>query len=214
MIAAGLAATPRGRRHDDEECFENLLQVWTHYGRPPTRREMYKAPSVVGPLTYARLFGSWTKAMEAFIDRVNSDSPATQASKDDATQMPVAINDTPVPERQERRTKKARMPESDKHGIRLGLRYAVLKRDRFRCVICGRSPATRLGVNLHVDHIVAWANGGKTVIENLRSTCEDCNRGKGSKREEGEPGARIATGTQLFSSFLEVFSPQTAAHRP
>jgi 5-methylcytosine-specific restriction endonuclease McrA len=127
--------------------------------------------------------------MEAFIDRVNSDSPTAQASQDDAAQTLAAVNDTPVPEREERKTKKVRIPECDKRGIRLGLRYAVLKRDRFRCVICGRSPATCLGVALHVDHIVAWVNGGKTVIENLRSTCEDCNRGKGPKREDGEPGA-------------------------
>ena len=90
-----------------------------------------------------------------------------------------------IPERNEKKVKKAPIQEGDKREIRLGLRYAVLKRDRFRCVICGRSPATTLGVILHVDHIVAWSRGGKTVVENLRSTCEDCNLGKGSKAEEG-----------------------------
>jgi hypothetical protein len=29
--AAGLSATELGRRYTDQECFENLLKVWTHY---------------------------------------------------------------------------------------------------------------------------------------------------------------------------------------
>ena len=68
--------------------------------------------------------------------------------------------------------------------IPLGLRYTVLIRDRSRCGICGRSPATNLNVNLHVDHIKAWANGGETVLANLRLLCSDCNLGKGCREEE------------------------------
>lgn len=64
----------------------------------------------------------------------------------------------------------------------LGLRYKVLARDRFRCAICGRSPATDLDVTLHVDHIEPVAAGGKTTEENLRALCVDCNLGKGTKR--------------------------------
>ncbi len=33
--AAGLKVTSLGKRYSDEECFTNLLTVWTHYGRPP-----------------------------------------------------------------------------------------------------------------------------------------------------------------------------------
>lgn len=76
--------------------------------------------------------------------------------------------------------------ECDKREIKLGLRYTVLKRDSFRCVICGRSPATHLGVVLHVDHIIPWSGDGKTILDNLRSLCQECNLGKGSKREEAE----------------------------
>jgi hypothetical protein len=33
---AGLAVSPLGRRFTDEECFNNLLAVWTHHGRAPS----------------------------------------------------------------------------------------------------------------------------------------------------------------------------------
>lgn len=57
------------------------------------------------------------------------------------------------------------------------LRYEVLQRDNFRCVICGRAEAD--GVKLHVDHIKPVSKGGKTVLDNLRTLCQDCNLGKG-----------------------------------
>lgn len=59
------------------------------------------------------------------------------------------------------------------------LRYDILKRDHFRCVLCGAS--SRDGVKLHVDHIVPVSKGGRTVPENLRTLCEHCNIGKSDK---------------------------------
>jgi 5-methylcytosine-specific restriction endonuclease McrA len=60
------------------------------------------------------------------------------------------------------------------------LRYEVLQRDGFRCVMCGRSPGKEAGVMLHVDHIRPWSAGGETVKENLQTLCERCNLGKGA----------------------------------
>jgi hypothetical protein len=165
MRFAGLNTKPLGKRYSDEECFENLLAVWTHYGRAPFNREMSTPPSQVGLKAYTRRFGTWTKALEAFIERVNSDNEA------DLSVQLVLVPDN---------TKNKPVPKSDQHQIRLGLRYSILIRDNFRCIACGRSPATRLGLVLHVDHIVPFSKGGKTVVENLRSLCEDCNLGKGS----------------------------------
>lgn len=71
--------------------------------------------------------------------------------------------------------------ENDRSLLTPSLRYDVLSRDRFKCVCCGRSPATE-DVVLHVDHIIAVANGGKTTLNNLRSTCSLCNSGKSDKR--------------------------------
>jgi len=62
--------------------------------------------------------------------------------------------------------------------VNLHLRHAVLKRDCFRCVQCGASPARDVQVVLHVDHIVPVAKGGRAVIENLQTLCSLCNFGK------------------------------------
>jgi hypothetical protein len=63
--------------------------------------------------------------------------------------------------------------------IDMRMRYLVLKRDRYRCVLCGRSPAKDASVELHVDHIVPFSRGGLCRIENLQTLCEQCNFGKG-----------------------------------
>ena len=62
--------------------------------------------------------------------------------------------------------------------INLRLRFLVMKRDNFKCCICGRSPATTPGLELHIDHIKPWSKGGETVINNLQTLCQDCNLGK------------------------------------
>lgn len=60
----------------------------------------------------------------------------------------------------------------------LKLRYRILKRDNFQCVICGRRPPE---VELCVDHIIPVAKGGKSEEKNLRTLCKDCNLGKGAE---------------------------------
>lgn len=69
------------------------------------------------------------------------------------------------------RYERARMTDS--------LRYDVMKRDGFRCQICGATQAD--GVKLHVDHIKPVSKGGKTVMSNLRTLCDRCNLGKSAK---------------------------------
>lgn len=59
------------------------------------------------------------------------------------------------------------------------LRYDIMKRDNFRCVLCGRT--AKEGVKLHVDHILPVAKGGLTVPDNLRTLCDQCNLGKSDK---------------------------------
>lgn len=62
-----------------------------------------------------------------------------------------------------------------------GMRYDVLKRDNFKCVLCGMS--SKDGAILHVDHIIPISKGGKTEMNNLRTLCEKCNIGKSNKIE-------------------------------
>ena len=59
------------------------------------------------------------------------------------------------------------------------LRYDVMKRDGFKCVLCGATQAD--GVKLHVDHIFPVSKGGKTEMSNLRTLCARCNLGKKAK---------------------------------
>ena len=61
------------------------------------------------------------------------------------------------------------------------LRYDILKRDGFKCQICGVS--AKDGAKLHIDHILPVSKGGKTESQNLRTLCERCNIGKSDKIE-------------------------------
>ena len=170
MRAADLDVARMGRRHSDDDYFENMLAVWTHIGRAPVYREMNEPPSRITAGAYYKKFGNWSKARQAFVRRVNedlaADPPAVLAEQPAA--IPPRIPSQPT-------------LAEERHEIRLGLRYRVMSRDRFRCVACGASPSTRLDCVLHVDHIVPFSRGGRTVAENLRTLCEPCNLGKGAQ---------------------------------
>lgn len=47
--------------------------------------------------------------------------------------------------------------KEDKRNISLGLRYRVLSRDRFKCVKCGKNPASDIKCKLHIDHILPFS---------------------------------------------------------
>ena len=54
-------------------------------------------------------------------------------------------------------------------------RFEIFKRDKFTCQYCGAKPPS---VILHVDHVIALANGGTNDTGNLTTACKDCNLGK------------------------------------
>jgi HNH endonuclease/Homing endonuclease associated repeat len=139
----------------DDRLFENVLTIWQHSGRQPRRSELVKPPSKVSQGPYNRRFGSWTAALEAFVDYANGDG----------------VESPNLSEKGEKQAKTGRDPS-------LRLRWHVLQRDRFTCCACGASPALSLGVELQVDHIVPWSKGGETVLENLQTLCSVCNVGK------------------------------------
>jgi len=68
---------------------------------------------------------------------------------------------------------------SERSKLTPSLRYDILRRDRFRCCLCGRSAQD--GIELEVDHIIPVSKGGETTYDNLQTLCRDCNRGKGAK---------------------------------
>ncbi|MGE5478307.1 MAG: homing endonuclease associated repeat-containing protein [Bacteroidales bacterium] len=169
--AAGVGVSHLGRRYTDEECFDNLLSVWSHYGRPPQYLEMGKPPSEVGGKAYIKRFGTWNKALAAFVERVNGDE--TPPSTDPTQAPPPTASPSPSPT--------SPRNDGDRRDIPLGLRFKVFHRDRFKCVLCGDSPSANPACVLHVDHILPWSRGGKTVIDNLRALCGACNIGRGNR---------------------------------
>jgi hypothetical protein len=164
---AGITQAKLGRRYTDQVCYENIVTLWTHYGRQPQYGELTHPPSAVGPKAYILRWGSWRKALRAFVEWANSET--VDVSTDPVGSEIDRILETTVPVRK----------EEDCREVRPGLRFKVFMRDRFRCVACGRSPATHLNIELHADHIVSVADGGKTAFENLQTLCRDCNLGKG-----------------------------------
>ena len=154
LIAAGLSLSNEVDISDDR-LFENLLILWQHNGRQPRRSELAQEPSTISQTPYSRRFGSWSGALGAFVEYANSSDSEAPIAQDSSTP----------------RRKTGRDPS-------LRLRWHVLQRDRFSCCACGASPAHNPGVELHVDHVVAWSKGGETVLENLQTLCSVCNLGK------------------------------------
>lgn len=56
-------------------------------------------------------------------------------------------------------------------------RMRILKRDGFRCRICGRKPADYTDIELHVHHIRPFVEGGLTEDGNLITLCHTCHKG-------------------------------------
>jgi CRISPR/Cas system Type II protein with McrA/HNH and RuvC-like nuclease domain len=65
------------------------------------------------------------------------------------------------------------------------LRFEVFKRDLFKCQYCGNHPPE---IVLEIDHIKPVSKGGTNDIENLITSCFDCNRGKSDKELKVCPG--------------------------
>jgi len=56
------------------------------------------------------------------------------------------------------------------------LRFEIFKRDGFQCQYCGKSSPS---IVLELDHIIPKVEGGEDNLENLTTSCFECNRGKG-----------------------------------
>ena len=70
------------------------------------------------------------------------------------------------------------LPKSKtQHAPSKKLRLSVIRRDEFRCRVCGRSPSNYVDVELHVHHIIPWGIGGMTEEKNLITICKTCHDG-------------------------------------
>jgi hypothetical protein len=75
-----------------------------------------------------------------------------------------------------------------RHSISVKKRFEVFKRDNFTCQYCSAKPPL---IPLEVDHIYPVCKGGDNSIENLITSCFDCNRGKGSGVLENIPDTLV-----------------------
>lgn len=181
LEAAGLERT-RTLHVTDEDYFENLEQMWVHLGRQPRYGEVRKPFSRYSAGAYEYRFGSWRKALEAFVAFVNQE-PDNQAEP--------AVEPTIVLHTNKREKQDAGPPslQSERsRSISWRLRFLVMRRDDFKCQCCGNSPALSPGIVLHVDHVHPWSKGGPTKMANLQTLCEQCNIGKSDlpMTEEGK----------------------------
>jgi len=157
---AGLQKTRTPANIPEEDLFKNLEEIWIKLGRQPRYREIQKPLSKYHAGTYENRFGTWRKALEKFIDFVNKEEvPQAESKKEHATDT-VDIS-------YKRKTKRQ---------INWRLRFIIMKRDNFRCKICGQHQTDT--ISLEVDHILPWSKGGETIPDNLQTLCFKCNLGK------------------------------------
>ncbi len=142
----------------DQDLFEEIERVWVCIGKQPSYTKM-RDFSKYSVGTYEKRFGGWRAALKSFVNYINCN--------DENLKEP--INKTDVEFDHQHRTSRT---------INLRLRFIVFSRDKFKCCACGASPAKDPLVELHVDHIVPWSKGGKTVKDNLQTLCSKCNLGK------------------------------------
>jgi len=147
----------------EEDAFTNLAEIWTKLGRQPRCADLTSKTSKYSDSLYKRRFGSWRKALEAFV--LWADEGEAQAVE----ALPQPSNPSPRPEMFRHRTPRT---------VNYRLQFLVMRRDNFKCKITGRSPATDPSVILEVDHIVPWDKGGETVMENLQTLAKEINIGK------------------------------------
>lgn len=82
---------------------------------------------------------------------------------------------------------------SKRKSISKKTRFEVLKRDSFTCQYCSAKPPK---VPLEIDHINPISKGGTNDIDNLITSCFDCNRGKSDNLLDSIPNTLIEKSTR------------------
>lgn len=67
-------------------------------------------------------------------------------------------------------------PKPQRKPIKPSIRFQILKRDKYRCQMCGFT--AKDGATLEIDHILPVSRGGSNDASNLQVLCRDCNAGK------------------------------------
>jgi len=143
----------RKRRHSAEELVQNLEVIWKELGFPPGKRQIANFGEKISESPYKQHWGSVRSACEALA-----------AFHNGSISREVLLT--------------GNMIAPTRRTISLKERWAILKRDNYRCSKCGASPSNDHQVELEVDHIHPVAKGGGNGLENLQTLCRKCNQGK------------------------------------
>ena len=168
----GLDLSPRPhapqRIYSDNDLFDEMGRIWQIVGQRPSRNEWEMSEPKISIGAYKKRFGNWTNACQKFIEY----KIGGEISSDNFVRFDGAEGHF--------REKRGNLEYSKENSrnVPLGLRWKVLNRDNFKCVVCGKSPATDFGTKFHIDHIIPFSKGGKSTLENLQTLCEECNLGK------------------------------------
>ncbi|MFA5591690.1 MAG: HNH endonuclease [Micavibrio sp.] len=181
-VQAAGAVSGRQAKYSKDALFDEMQRVWEILGEQPTRKDI-ETLGTISPKAYYTVFGSWQNAVLAFCEDRNDKNGVVAQSLGTVVSLPENI----FPKN---KTLEAASKITEPHNSEFGYeirktgrlpskrqRFLILKRDNFTCQSCGRNPK-RDGIVLHVDHIIAYANGGETVDDNLQALCQDCNLGK------------------------------------
>ncbi len=153
---ANLEITRSYQHLSKEDIFFLVEELWIQLGRQPNIREFETMTKHTKKIIISN-FGKWSICLKEF---VNWETNRDKSKK--------TLTNTLITHKTPREPSKS-------------LRYDVLTRDNYKCVICGRSTSDK--VKLHVDHIIPYSLGGETTLDNLQTLCSDCNLGKSNKKD-------------------------------
>ena len=141
-------------RYSKHDLLLNIEKVWDYLGKQPIINDMEMYPSEIHWGTYFNQFGSWKKALTEFVKYKNNGE---------------IIDFKESSFRQKRKS------------LTNSLRYDVMRKDNFKCRLCGKSPANDIKIRLEIDHILPVSKGGTNDLNNLQTLCQFCNSGKNNK---------------------------------
>ena len=168
---AGIQSEPTRKTRRDKitetELLQELYRIWRIFGHRPSKDEWDVSDARYSYSTYKQAFGSWTNACKKVIEHGTQKYEEIKAGLE---QNKEAKGDRDI----------VIIRQEQKRNIPKKLHLKVWQRDNHKCRICGRSPAINPETVLHIDHIMPFSKGGKTELENLRTLCAECDRGKGN----------------------------------
>ena len=169
--------TTRRSSYSVQELFNEMERIWMQLGHRPSRDEWTASNPKISYDSIYRRFGSWTDACLKFIEYKSGGTIPEVIETHEETRKPQADH---IEVNKKNEKGEVRILEKTR-TVPLSVRIKVLSRDNFRCIYCGKSPATDVGTKLHIDHIIPFSKGGTNTAENLQTLCEECNLGKSDR---------------------------------